>query len=266
MGAAGAGYLGVNPLAGAAAGYGLGALPEIVHALRTRKVKLGGLELPSAKLATPSPYMLDKIHVEPKVRPLRADAPEPKHRVKQAEQVGVFGMPIQGVAGSGMTSAKQLEQSQKIGVPRIEQPKVQTMGVKMAFLLEGFRPDPAWLDGFAAAGKRNAATLAGMRKAAFQVSQFSGTLGESVGDIYTPSSHKYAGPAPEEGKKRTKAKAMTDEIAKLNGVATTPAGRLYSAQQVGQPKVTAPSGPSIAELSKPVGYGLKAPGATKDTI
>lgn len=44
---------------------------------------------------------------------------------------------------------------------------------------------------------------------------------------------------------------------------STPAGRLASGQRIGLPKVTAPSGPSIAEVSKPQGFGTSMPGAHK---
>lgn len=46
-------------------------------------------------------------------------------------------------------------------------------------------------------------------------------------------------------------------------VPTTPAGRLANSQQKGQPKVTAPPGPSIAQIAKPVGFGQPLAGATK---
>lgn len=44
---------------------------------------------------------------------------------------------------------------------------------------------------------------------------------------------------------------------------TTPAGRLRASQSVGAPKVTAPSGPSIAAVAKPQGFGTPLAGATK---
>jgi hypothetical protein len=191
---------------------------------------------------TDNPYLLDKMHVSPKVRPRRAEAPEPKHRVKLALQQppGVFGMPSTTGKPGGMDPAKQLANSQKVGVPKLQAPKMKTMSMKMAMA----------------------------------VSQFSGTLGGGTRDIYRPSDVKYGGPPPpeERGKKTKKScgyskmAAMADELAKLNGVATTPKGKLYQSQRVGSPKVTAPAGPSISELSKPVGYGTKAPGAVKGSI
>ena len=195
-----------------------------------------GLESPKMA-AVKSDYILDQVGL-PKVRPRRADAPDPKHRVKLGMQVpGVFGMPQQGgQQAAGMNPAGQLAQSQKVGVPKLPAPKMQTMGMKMAFA----------------------------------VSQYSGVRGPGKLD-YTPSDMKYAGPPGERGTKRkscgaTKMAAMADELAKLNGVAMTPKGKLRQSQMVGAPKVTAPPGPSISELSKPVGFGTKAPGAVKGTI
>lgn len=43
----------------------------------------------------------------------------------------------------------------------------------------------------------------------------------------------------------------------------TPAGRLAATAAVGKPKVSAPPGPSIADIAKPKGFGMKLPGATK---
>jgi hypothetical protein len=48
----------------------------------------------------------------------------------------------------------------------------------------------------------------------------------------------------------------------------TPAGRLASTRSVGAPKVTAPPGPSIAEVAKPKGrgFGGPIPGAKKGML
>jgi hypothetical protein len=88
-----------------------------------------------------------------------------------------------------------------------------------------------------------------------------GARGASAGDI-----RRAIFGWSEEDLEAAKRKGMSDELAKLNGVATTPKGKLYQGQAVGGPKVTAPHGPSIAEQSKPIGYGLKQPGAVKNTI
>ena len=45
-----------------------------------------------------------------------------------------------------------------------------------------------------------------------------------------------------------------------------PMGMLSSAQRIGKPKITNPGGPSIGDLSKPVGFGTKIPGAAKGTL
>lgn len=45
--------------------------------------------------------------------------------------------------------------------------------------------------------------------------------------------------------------------------ANTPAGRLAASQRVGAPQIKAPSGPSIAEISKPKGFGMPLAGTTK---
>lgn len=47
--------------------------------------------------------------------------------------------------------------------------------------------------------------------------------------------------------------------------AITPNGRLAHSRSIGLPKVTAPSGPSISEQSKPIGFGMKLQGGTKTT-
>lgn len=43
---------------------------------------------------------------------------------------------------------------------------------------------------------------------------------------------------------------------------STPAAMLSSAKRIGAPKVTSPSGPSIGDIAKPKGFGMKIPGAT----
>lgn len=50
---------------------------------------------------------------------------------------------------------------------------------------------------------------------------------------------------------------------KTAGVPTTPQGRLTHSMQKGNPKVTGFAGPSVSSISKPVGYGMRLPGATK---
>ena len=105
-------------------------------------------------------------------------------------------------------------------------------------------------------------------KQAFATSEYSGPLGPAgplptdyIPPFKRPNLNKVAGPPSPEDK--AKLAGLLDELTKLNGVPTTPAGRLAKAKTVGAPKVTAPPGPSIAEIAKPVGYGLPQPGATK---
>lgn len=96
-------------------------------------------------------------------------------------------------------------------------------------------------------------------KMAFAVSQYSGPLGyggfkqESYIPPFISPSLKTAGP-PSQNKKKTAATSLT------------PAGRLVQAQRIGKPRATTPSGPSVAQISKPVGYGKTMPGAGKGVI
>ena len=53
------------------------------------------------------------------------------------------------------------------------------------------------------------------------------------------------------------------EQVKKAGIPLTPKGRLANTAKKGQPKVTEPSGPSTAEVAKPIGFGRPLPGATK---
>lgn len=391
------------------------------------------------------PYLLENIPKEPKIRRARADAPHPKYRVKEgaAKPLGVYGLPSKMGANVGLTPAKQLAQSQNIGVPKIKQPKVEPLQVKMAAIgpkvmgmrggrqipLEEFLGKAKGLGGRAkeliggvrvqklraakdklqealyhpqgpaavmergdliqgmlnprmgisqlrrmavpveaamkeTAGRRSqiagvakdlaaeelksraaqvgAAGVGGValaspvlalralnrrverEKRAFSTNQYSGDMGPGRLTNYAAGLPPYrgpqlgvktAGPPSEDTKpdanskpvgkvrgfidkffekgqvrepghhgasagdlrravfgwskedldavKRAKTAAMRDELVKLNGMATTPGGKLYQAQAVGSVKVTAPPGPSIADQSKPVGYGTKQPGATK---
>ena len=58
------------------------------------------------------------------------------------------------------------------------------------------------------------------------------------------------------------------QIEKRGYSVQTPAGRLAATRSVGAPKITAPSGPSIADIAKPKGrgFGGPIPGAKKGTI
>lgn len=87
-------------------------------------------------------------------------------------------------------------------------------------------------------------------KTGFAVSQYSGPLsyGRFKQESYIPP---FSAPALKVSEKKASS-------------ALTPAGRLASTAGVGQPKMGAPPGPSIAQLTKPKGFGTPMPGATKE--
>jgi len=66
--------------------------------------------------------------------------------------------------------------------------------------------------------------------------------------------------------------AFKDELRKLAGGMNTAtgamhaAGKLHATQSVGAPKTTAPAGPSIAQVSKPQGFGVPISGAKKNML
>lgn len=105
-------------------------------------------------------------------------------------------------------------------------------------------------------------------KHAFETSQYSGEIGPYPGppqDKFLPPFRvpqlKTAGPPSEATTEGKKMACMREELEKLN--AFSPQTQLSSAQKEGVPKTTAPPGPSIADISKPVGYGMPLAGATK---
>lgn len=100
-----------------------------------------------------------------------------------------------------------------------------------------------------------AASCLSLLKNAFTVSQYSGDLGPEGSLKYTSSIPPWRQPPL-----RT---ALPQGKLKKAESALTPAGRLQETQSVGLPKTTAPPGPSISAISKPVGYGKPLPGTTK---
>jgi hypothetical protein len=165
--------------------------------------------------------------------------------------------------GAGDTPQQRLKKSQDIGnVGAFDQ---KTQGIQM----QKFKP-------------------MSMAKTSFQKSQYSGPL--SMGRFSYRSAHgmpanppgmKVGGPPPpgeEEEMDGFKKKEGSLALAARNAIEavgewevkhaapTTPKGRLNQSMQVGAPKMTAPPGPSIAQISKPVGYGRPLPGATKGPI
>jgi hypothetical protein len=208
---------------------GLASLGAIYGAHRLGKHVRNRKKDSSGKKKTAGPYLLDKLHVEPKIRNFKAEAPEEKHRVKQSAAVGIND------------PAKRLAESQKIGVPQTQTPKVKPMNIKIAFA-------ESMYSGGTGRGHNN------------YVSQI---------PAFTAPPLKTAGP-PSEGedkkkKAKTKEAAMVDELMKLNAI-SSPQGQLGKTQRIGAPRVTAPPGPSIHQIAKPVGFGRPAPGSTKGAI
>jgi len=66
-------------------------------------------------------------------------------------------------------------------------------------------------------------------------------------------------PEPEDAEYVKKAGAMSPS-------GLTPAARLASAKRIGAPKISAPMGPSIADIAKPSGFGTDLPGAKKTIL
>ena len=248
--------------------------------------------LKEKKSSSDSPYMLDQLHIEPKIRKFKAEAPEVKHRVKQAM------LPTSGMGASKNINdpAKRLAESQKVGVPEMQTAKVKPVNTKIAFSESAYSGGtgngplrnyashiPAFVsppvktagppsedDGKESKEERKShrvnvarglmagGTLAGAGLGALSGKKralMGAALGLSAGTV---AGFRYA------AKDSTKQAAMADELAKLNAI-TSPQSQLGKTQRIGAPKVTAPSGPSIQQVAKPVGpgSGTPQPGATK---
>ncbi len=104
--------------------------------------------------------------------------------------------------------------------------------------------------------------VAAAKIANFATSEFSGELGPG-GGLPVGALPPFRVEPFKRPKEKTAEFFMAAEMAKLCGVPLSPAARLSVSKRVGAPKVTAPSGPSIADISKPTGFGMKLPGATK---
>lgn len=88
----------------------------------------------------------------------------------------------------------------------------------------------------------------GRKKVAFEVSEYSGPMG--------PVRFKQHSQLPPF--------RMPPPVASVKeAFSVNPMGRLLSSRSVGLPKISAPPGPSIAQIAKPVGYGKPMAGATK---
>lgn len=115
-------------------------------------------------------------------------------------------------------------------------------------------------------------TARDLRKTAFAVSQFSGTLGG--GNFFHPPLlpgvplPNIYGRDPQLKESGDKAPDILSRNREKNAAANalTPAGRFAQSQEVGKPKTTGFSGPSISDISKPVGFGQTLPGTRKNRI
>lgn len=122
------------------------------------------------------------------------------------------------------------------------------------------KPKTRWTGSKLVTKQSMAAFVDELEKHAFAVSQYSGPLGyggfkqESYIPPFRSPTLKTAGPPSQKKKKAAAAAAFT------------PAGLLRASQRVGKPRATTPAGPSIAQISKPVGFGTTLPGAGKGAI
>lgn len=103
--------------------------------------------------------------------------------------------------------------------------------------------------------------------AGMSTSSYSGRLSDGHFKM-TSGAPPFTSPAFEQ----KQAEAFSDELGKIAGGMNTAtdamhaAGRLHATQSVGAPKVTAPAGPSIADIAKPKGFGTPISGAKKNML
>lgn len=168
----------------------------------------------------------------------------------------------------GPTPQQRLKQSQDVG--SVDSFNQKTQGMKM----QEYKPMSMM--------KQNAIKLG------FQKSQYSGPLSmgrfsyrNPLGMPSNPQGMKVAGPPPpgeeeemngfkkKEGSLSRAARNAIEAMGEWEvkqGAPTTPQGSPNTGMQVGAAKAVAPAGPSIAQLSKPVGYGKPLPGAAKGPL
>ena len=90
--------------------------------------------------------------------------------------------------------------------------------------------------------------LKAKEKKAFSESRFSGGTGPGKFNLYASRIPPFRAPPVKTSEKQA--------------AIVSPSGQLSKAQAVGQPAAT-PPGPSIAQQSKPIGFGRSLPGAKK---
>jgi hypothetical protein len=127
--------------------------------------------------------------------------------------------------------------------------------------IEGAKPNRMVSEG----PMRSAPIVSPFPKLSFAVSQYSGPL--SMGPFRMASGlPPFTAPSLRAGfTKKQDALQMAKSSAMAEG-GLTPKSLLSSGQRIGKAKITNPSGPSIGDLSKPIGFGSKLPGATKGTL
>ena len=102
-------------------------------------------------------------------------------------------------------------------------------------------------------------------KQAFAVSQYSGPL--SYGPFkMTSGMPPFSAPGLGAGFQKKQDALATVKVSTMLQRGLSPKSMLASSQTVGEAKLTDPTGPSIADLSKPIGFGTKLPGAVKGTL
>lgn len=253
---------GVDPLAGAAAGYGIGALPEVVHAL-TRKMAATDEELRETGRQRAVTSLAADAHRDAGRRGERAGG-----------AVGALGGAVGGAAlgrkliGGAPGTIAGLVGGYVAG-SRVGKELGGELDIKKnAFALSPFAGQPAQNPpGMRMASPAPPVTVPALAtKQAFQTSQYSGPL--SYGPFkMTSGIPPFRSPAMTKMEPSAEKAWMTGGE-KTGGMNTAldsmgPLGRLTQTQRVGAPKTTGVAGPSIADISKPHGFGTPLAGATK---
>ncbi len=239
-----------------------------------------------------NPYLHDQIG-RPKVRKQEATPPDDKFKVKQ----GMFPTqllsekPASNLLKSQKTGTpddKSMQEYKPLsfpkppktvtppsGAPKAHAPKIPSMpkvgaaasipqahkGGFASFPLSGLPEGNAPVD---EASEYDVAK--DQKKVAFATSEFSGELGPArffkppmLPSVPLPNIYGRDPQLKEGGSKES-------ELLKRAADALTPNGRLTQTQQEGKPKTTSFAGPSISDVSKPVGFGRTLPGTAKNRI
>lgn len=272
---------GIDPLAGAAAGYGIGAIPEVVHAL-THKIAATDEELRETGRQRAVTSLAADAHRDAGRRGERAGG-----------AVGALGGAVGGAAlgrkliGGAPGTIAGLVGGYVAG-SRVGKEVGSELDIrKNAFALSPFAGQPAQNPpGMRLASPAPPVTVPALAvKEAFQTSQYSGPLSQG-GFKMTSGIPPFKSPAMTKVEPTAEQPWMTggektggirERLLRLaerrgekiaGGMNTAldsmgPAGRLTQTQRVGAPKTTGVAGPSIADIAKPTGFGKPMAGATK---